>query len=408
MKKLFLIIFIISATSIFAEVIPASYKTVKSNAMGGTTILAEKSDMSLIYNPAMLEFIDKWHLSFLGGNIGTGNETFEVAKALQNMMDAISNANEDDVPKILNDYLDGTNTSGKNNDGNEINNKAIRADISGVIASYTGRIFGAGFGVGAFGNVNANEIALVNKPSSPELVLDMNTSLDVPLGISKSIGKNNQYSMGLSFRMVSATSMEASLGSSGLFELSDDNISDDKKNSLLGYSEYSGFSTNLGAVWQTKKLNYAFTLKDFINSVKVTKYENEEKIEEDDKLPLNLSIAISNKFTPEERGMNWYEKNIFWTVEIQNLLNKDLDGNGYDDTNFWKKLHAGAEIALINNKAFDFDFRVGLNQGYPTYGFGTQLFRTLLIDYAYFTKEVGPYIGSQEVNMHTFAFKIEI
>ncbi|MBZ4683716.1 MAG: hypothetical protein JG768_1141 [Fusobacteriales bacterium] len=408
MKKLSLIIFALLTTSIFADVTPATYRTVKSNAMGGTTILAERNDYSLIYNPAMLEFIDKWHLSFLGANIGTGNETFEAAGALQSMMDAISDANQDDVPKILNDYLDGTNTSGKNSDGNKINNKAIRADISGVIASYTGKLFGFGFGVGAFTSTNVNEIALVNKPSSPELVLDTNTNIDIPLGISKSIGENNQYSMGLSFRMISGMAMNASLGSSALFELSDDNISDEKKNSLMGYSEYSGFSTNLGAVWQTEKLNYAFTLKDFINNIKLTSYENESKVETDEKLPLNLSLAISNKFNPEDRGMNWYEKNIFWTFEIENLLNKDLDGNGYDDTNFWKKLHAGAEIALINNKFFDFDFRVGVNQGYPTYGFGTELFRTLLIDYAYFTKEVGPYIGAQEVNMHTFAFKLEI
>ncbi|MFH1380072.1 MAG: hypothetical protein ABII23_07325 [bacterium] len=61
---------------------------------------------------------------------------------------------------------------------------------------------------------------------------------------------------------------------------------------------------------------------------------------------------------------------------------------------FWAKLHLGAEYSW-----FLFQFRGGLNQGYPTIGLGVSLL-ALKIDYAFFTDELGRFAGQRPQSNH--------
>jgi hypothetical protein len=78
--------------------------------------------------------------------------------------------------------------------------------------------------------------------------------------------------------------------------------------------------------------------------------------------------VISNKYDKKDRLEKWWDKNVFWTLELKNLTNTDLDADGEKDDNLYKKIHFGASSMVFNNKWIKLDLRAGLNQGYPTYG----------------------------------------
>lgn len=73
----------------------------------------------------------------------------------------------------------------------------------------------------------------------------------------------------------------------------------------------------------------------------------------------------------------------------------DLTGNVGTDTDKAKRLHMGAEIKFPKILAL----RLGLNQGYLSYGAGLN-FWLLKLDYAFYKEEVGAYAGQREDSRH--------
>jgi hypothetical protein len=116
-----------------------------------------------------------------------------------------------------------------------------------------------------------------------------------------------------------------------------------------------------------------------------------------------INVAISNKFDKKDRLDTWWDKYAFWTLELKNITNADINGDGYDDENFYKKIHFGASSHVFNNKWVRLELRGGLNQGYPTFGFGSELFSFLNLDYAYSTREAGLTVGSKPETLHTIS-----
>lgn len=62
--------------------------------------------------------------------------------------------------------------------------------------------------------------------------------------------------------------------------------------------------------------------------------------------------------------------------------------------NFFTKVHMGIETRLKNA-----DLRVGINQGYPTFGIGFTYF-FLTMNYVYYTEELGIYPGQNPLSTH--------
>lgn len=60
---------------------------------------------------------------------------------------------------------------------------------------------------------------------------------------------------------------------------------------------------------------------------------------------------------------------------------------------FWTRLHLGTELTILNF----FDWRLGINQGYFTTGFGVDL-AFFNINFAMFSRELGRYPGDQQVS----------
>ena len=70
-------------------------------------------------------------------------------------------------------------------------------------------------------------------------------------------------------------------------------------------------------------------------------------------------------------------------------------------TSFWTRVHIGSEIELLRF----FDLRLGLNQGYLTYGAGIDV-RAFQFAFALYTLELGRSVGAQPVSGVAFAVTI--
>ncbi len=407
MKKLLMgITSLLLVGQVYATTSQARYQSLKSRAMGGTTILSEASDEALLSNPAMLNFIDKFELNLLGAEFSVGNNTLDLYESYTSMLEEIDSLQkETKIIELLQAYLDGRTVviDGKsyNNEKHKIGNEKLAIEVASIISFVKHN-----FGVGVFNTININNVTLVDNPSSPTVKVDLQANTEIPIGFAFDFGTKNQFVVGLSGRYLIGTGVKGTYTASDLSNMTSNNANND---SVLKLESYSGYAFNLGTVWKTDYLNYALTINDLISSISIeSEDDNGNRISRSDKLGTNVSIAISNKYHDYERDGNWFNKNIFWTAELKNIFSADLDGDGQKNNNFWKKVHLGTETKLLDSAIFDFDLRVGLNQGYLSFGFGTEIFSFLSIEYANYTRELGPHLGMKEERLHSLAFNIRI
>jgi hypothetical protein len=400
MKKLSFLLagLLISGGAYASNVKMTNYETVKQKAMGGATILSEVNENALVNNPALLNEIDKWELNIFGMSVSVSTDTMDTADGIMSMMDDIDSLGDGDDEKIislLEAYLEGIPWTDDdteityNTDLAKLSNKKLVLDLTQVIA-YAKK----NFGVGIFTAINVNDMRLINNPVSPEIKVDIGGTVQVPIGFSYDFGKKNQYVIG--------TAVKAVIGGNATAELDATDLAEDGDIPITVQS-YTGMALDLGGIYRTGYLNYALTINNAFSKLDVT-----EKVGDGDevditgkKLPLTVNFAISNKYDKKDRLDKWWDKNVFWTLELKNLTNTDLDADGEKDDNLYKKIHFGASSMVFNNKWIKLDLRAGLNQGYPTYGFGTEMFSLVNLDYAYSTRELGPHIGMKEETLHS-------
>lgn len=413
-KILFLCALCLTAFSLSASVTQAKYQSLKSRAMGSASALAEAGDASLLSNPAMLNLIDEFQLNLIGIDVTAGQNTFDLMDAYQSMIDDIDDAGDNDslVVEILKGYIDGTRVErdGKtyNSDGKKIGNEKLVAEISSVISFVRHN-----FGIGIFTAININDITLVDNPTSPFVSFDVRGNVEVPVGYSMDFGSKNQFALGTSLRYIAGAGMNGRMDANELISYNDDNEDDDYVNALIGLEEYSGYSVNFGGIYKGSTLNYALTINDLFSSLSVDRYNeltngSVEKVNSSESLETSVDIAISNKYHDYERDGNWFEKNLFWTAELKNIFSADLDGDGEKDDNIWKKTHLGSEINVFRNPLVSFDIRAGINQGYFAFGFGAEFFSLLNLEYANYTRELGPHLGMKEERVHSLGFNVRI
>ncbi len=407
MKKLLMgITSLLLVGQAYATTSQASYKSLKSRAMGGTTILSEASDEALLSNPAMLNFIDRFELNLLGVEFNVGDNTLDLYDSYTSMLEEIDKIkDETKIIELLQAYLDGESVvidgTEFNKEKHKIGNEKLALEAASVISFVKHN-----FGIGVFNTLNINDVTLVDNPSSPTVNIDLKANTEIPIGFAFDFGNKDQFAVGLSARYLIGAGIKDTYTASDLADMTGDSANSD---SVLNLESYSGYGFNLGTVWKTDYLNYALTVNDLISSITVdSKDDAGNKVSRSDKLGTNVSIAISNKYHDYERDGNWFNKNIFWTAELKNIFSADLDGDGKKDDNFWKKVHLGTETKLLDSGIFAFDLRVGLNQGYLSFGFGTEVFSFLNVEYANYTRELGPHLGMKEERLHSLAFNIRI
>ena len=400
MKKLsFLLAGLLISGGVYASNVKMTqYESVKQKSMGGATILSEVNENALVNNPALLNEIDKWELNLFGMSVSISKDTVDTANGVKSMLDdidSLGDGNDDKIISLLQAYLDGTTWTDDltgvtyNTDLNKLSNKKLVLDLTQVIA-YAKK----NFGVGIFTAINVNDMRLINNPVSAEIKMDISGTVQIPVGFSFDFGNKSQYVIGTAVKAVAGGNAIADLDATDLAADGDIPIT---------IQSYSGMALDLGGIYKTGYLNYALTINNAFSKLDVTEKvgDGAEVDISGKKLPLTVNFAISNKYDKKDRLDKWWDKYVFWTLELKNLTNTDLNADGEKDDNFYKKIHFGASSMVFNNKWIKLDLRAGLNQGYPTYGFGTELFSLVNLDYAYSTRELGPHIGMKEETLHS-------
>jgi hypothetical protein len=85
----------------------------------------------------------------------------------------------------------------------------------------------------------------------------------------------------------------------------------------------------------------------------------------------------------------------------------DITKNFDEDDDWGKRINMGAELNMDMPIINLFKFRCGLHQGYPTVGFGVELY-ILEVNYAYYTEELGAYAGQLPDSRHVLEISIGI
>jgi hypothetical protein len=373
----------------------SSYKSIRSMGMGGTNVASGFDESALLYNPALLKVMKGHKISLPSFAVSSNGDTFDLIDAMQDLGDDADKINdEQNMLKLLQAYLNGT-TEVVTDDGqpvalNEGKNKIPDKYLRGEINSFTGFVV-EGFGFGVFSNFKSNQIGLTGNKINPSVVVNGEGNVEIPVGVAFKVF--DKVNLGVSVRGIASYKANSTLHYVELSDLSDDALSDEEKLSILNVEEAVGFGVNLGTVVELDKLNVAVSLRDPFSKVQTAKYvknaSNKYELKDVDKksLPTNLSIGLSNK--PYIDGK---QRKFFWTVEVENLLNEDLNGDGYDDKSFFKKVHAGTEYYLLDTSWLDLKLRAGINQGYLTYGASVKLF-VVEVEYANYTEELGPHAG---------------
>jgi hypothetical protein len=85
----------------------------------------------------------------------------------------------------------------------------------------------------------------------------------------------------------------------------------------------------------------------------------------------------------------------------------DITGNFDEDGDLGKRINMGAELNVDLPIIRHINFRCGLHQGYPSVGFGLDLY-VVELNYAYYTEELGAYAGQRPDSRHVLELSIGI
>ena len=393
MKKLGVVIMsILISSGMYANTIRmTSYESVKQKAMGGTTLLSEANESALVSNPALLNEIDKWEINILGIGVSIPTDISDTVNGITSMLDDLDGLNDiNEVENVLNAYLTGTSTGTYNKNGYKLEDKRLVIDINQAIAFVK-----KNFGVGEFTSVSINDFRLINNNSNTEVTADIGGTVQIPVGMAFDFGKKNQYVFGTSIKAVGGANATAIANASDIVA----------ENSSIPYTveAYKGVALDLGSIWRTNYLNYAMTVSNAFSSLNVvTKTgDNGVEVKTNGEFPLSVNLAISNKYDRKDRLDKWWDKHAFWTLELKNITNEDINADGKKDNEFDKKIHFGASTMVFNNNWIKLDLRAGINQSHPTFGFGTEMFSFLNLDYAYGTRAFESEAGTKEETLHS-------
>lgn len=411
MKKILISLGLITFTlSTFAADLTTSvspYKNTRGMAMGNTYVSSAIDETALLYNPAMLNVIEKHKFSLASVSAGLKvKEALEVSDVLSELGKAMGTGGK--IEKIDNDpsKTPSQKSEEKLTYINDQLNKIINKDVNGYIGNFTGFVV-PNFGLGIFSYANVNKMNVVI-PAAPELQLDATFVIaDAPIGFATEFGP---LSVGVSARYINNVSFKKSLASSDLLTGTSDS-SDKKLSALLGLTKNEGFGVNIGTSLNVDTLRLGLSVQDIYSKIGVWKDSPE--------LDAYGHETNSGKYVTYYEGEKTINPNLragfAWTPtdwlliagDVENLLNKDMNGDGEDDKNIYKKIHLGSELKVFDWGSFlGLTLRGGFNQGYGTYGGALKALWIFELEYASYTEESGGTVGTKPNEIDSLAFTI--
>lgn len=402
MKKCLLIIIVIFSLSTYifaAEMSTAGYYNLKNMALGNSYFTNEATDMALFTNPALMGMITDGKFTLVGFSSGTNDEGKDVQDTIMDIADEVgkdealsaegkiyngkkfSELSETEILKYMQDKQLLVKGKSYKNFG-KFNSFA-----------YTGKHFGTGIYMSEV--INDGQIA-TDPTGAPKIILNGVARMEIPVGLAFNFGAAKQIHVGASLRYMNFIKFDTNLGATDLMSFSNDSGEDKDITDILDATLNHGLGLNLGVAYSFSKFNttVGLGLQDAWSSVQSYALPSDVQASDifsggSDKigtysLPSNLRLGVTTQ------PLNWLEV----TGEVDNLMSKNLDGIADTrEDDLYKKIHFGTEASPLKffpnlNKILDLRLRMGVNQGYFTYGTGISVL-FINFEYAHFTEEAG-------------------
>ena len=327
---------------------------IRVNAMGGAFVaIADKEDV-LQHNPAGLTSVDRLHVDILHTSYAFSTDFIRSYKKVMGIQDKIVVGGETSLKAFTSSELTDMLAYNLNSNG--------AARIVFLMPN---------FGIGYYGTFNI-DLDIDQEISGISAKYDIRADSIILLGYAREwiIMETYPLSIGMSLKYINRGRVNDRRHAIEFFGygLKDLPQEDDK-----GIGLDFGFLIN-----SHPDVKWGFAIND-IGGTKLTTSL------------IRPNVRFGVTYSPEESPIQFP---FLVSFELANLFD-----NNYT---FGKKMHIGAEAYPIGFLAL----RLGINQGYPTFGIGLKGGSMLNIDYAYYTQEKGGYVGQTPYSFHEFSLRI--
>lgn len=394
-----LLLFSVSSSWAATKDEKAFFKGIRPMGMGGAFVAVADDENAFFYNPAGITQISGKMMQFFSFDMSVNTETYEFAKFYSDNRDDLKNfdkLNPHEQAKLLNKI--NKNILGARP---KINMGAPNfVFISGHTPASPGRF---GFGAGLFSFADADfrfNRSIVVPSFTYKGQASVIASVPAAYRIDSFPGINipGSLSLGVNIKYVYRILSQAR-----------DLSVDEFENFKVPVQDGGGFGADFGLIYHPdRKWNIGLQLADaFTTRIDYCKYV-------DDKNPAHSKDSFTGEIRPSlSIGAAYFpEKFYYWPgkyIETGDnvIIAADLtDIAGEDEKlsdSFWKKVHFGAEVKLLNI----FSLRAGINSGYPSAGAGIET-KIVCLDYAFYGQEEGIYAGQDPSWSHRIRFAVKI
>jgi hypothetical protein len=369
-------------------------KGIRPIAMGGTfTAIADDAN-AYFYNPAGLTQIQKWQLQIASLPVTISNDTKELYNWWsdnQTELEKFDEQSYDTQVRLMNDITDQVSKLKVHVSSSLLNPNFISGPIG------LSNNLKLNFGIGLFSLIDVR-VGINNGLLVPNV--DMTGSVDV-------VGM-----VPLAFKMEKTPfDLPGSLSLAGTIKVLRRGRIEELRKSVLEFEDFDpavqyghGFGLDFGSLYQlNEQWNFGLMVGDIFGTPVTydkTESNNIDKPETTDVINPRVNAGVA--FRPKNL---YYWKNKFlplknhwvFAADITDITNTDEKLVG---ASFFKKLHLGAEYQTKM-----LSFRGGFNSGYPSFGFGLNLW-LLKLDYAFYGEELGLYAGQIAEWNHMVALSI--
>lgn len=361
MKKIltFIIVILLLVPVVQAKTTkPVFLYDIRSQAMGGTGITMPRGSFGYVYNPAILSE-RKFNLSLLGLKVDISKGFFDVIDYMRDNSANFKRLGKDSATVSVEE---------KSLIMHELRVDATQLDniwFKPVLTPLVGATI-QNFGVGIY-NVARVGVKLDVGIVDPSVKAYAQDDLVLAFGYGQNVAKNLAVGVGAKIirRFESETidiAIEQTEGMNATIDTSFDQLKQGK----------TGFGIDVGAIYGlSDKIKLSAVVQDFFCQIGA------------DNPPMNLKIGTAYR----------YSNPLHIYADIEDLFNM----NGEQ---FINKIHLGAEYQMPV-----LSFQAGFNRGYPTIGFGVDVW-VLRFNYAFFTDELTGSPGQQAEYYHLVGIEI--
>lgn len=360
MKKILIAIILIATASVAAAKTtrPVFLYDIRSQAMGGAGITMPRGSFGYIYNPAVLSE-RKFNLSLLGLKADLSKGFFDIVDYIRDNSENFSKLGKDSANISVEEKT--WIMQQLRVDAVSLDNVWFRPVLTPLVGATI-----QNFGVGLY-NVARLGVKLDVGIVDPSVKAYAQDDLVLSFGYGQTF--DNHLALGIGAKIIRRFESEtidiAIEQTEGMAATIDTSFNQLKKG-------ITGFGIDVGAIYSlNNKIKLSAVAQDLLCRIGANN------------VPLNLKLGMA--FQQSQRLLFFGDVEDLFNTHGEQLINK---------------LHVGAEYRLPV-----LSFQAGFNRGYPTIGFGIDVW-VLRFNYAFFTNELTGSPGQQPDNYHLLGLEL--